>query len=310
MVKNTALLRKRSIRGGIGSRIFDVLNVGFLVLFTLSILYPFIYMFSISISDPELVAMNKVVFWPMGKLTIEAYADVIKSNTLLSAYRNSIVYAFSGTLISISVACLGGYALTKKFKLRTFFTLILLATMFIRPGLIPNYINIKNLRLLNTMWAFVLPASLSMWFIILARTNFLQIPESLFETAYLDGANDWYVLFKIVLPLSTAIIATLAVFASIGYWNNYMGPLIYLTDPDKMPLPILLRNILIVKVGEGDLLADINLASDSENVLRHTGQIISLRMATIFITIGPIILIYPFAQKYFLKGVMVGSVKG
>ena len=310
MVKNTALLRKKSIREGRGSRIFDVLNIGFLILFTLSILYPFLYMFSVSISDPELVAMNKVVLWPMGKLTVEAYIDVVQSSTLLSSYRNSIVYAFTGTLLSVSVACLGGYALTKKFKLPTFCTLMLLATMFIQPGLIPNYINIKNLRLLNTMWAFVLPASLSMWFIILARTNFLQIPASLFETAYLDGANDWYVLFKIVLPLSTAIIATLAVFASIGYWNNYIGPLIYLTDPDKMPLPILLRNILIVKVGEGDLLEDINLVGEGENILRHTGQIISLRMATIFITIGPIILIYPFAQKYFLKGVLVGSVKG
>ncbi|MCK5156718.1 MAG: carbohydrate ABC transporter permease, partial [Spirochaetales bacterium] len=194
MVKNTALLRKRSIREGRGSRIFDVLNIGFLILFTLSILYPFLYMFSVSISDPELVAMNKVVLWPMGKLTVEAYIDVVQSSTLLSSYRNSIVYAFTGTLLSVSVACLGGYALTKKFKLRTFCTLMLLATMFIQPGLIPNYINIKNLRLLNTMWAFVLPASLSMWFIILARTNFLQIPASLFETAYLDGANDWYVL--------------------------------------------------------------------------------------------------------------------
>ncbi|MCK5155055.1 MAG: carbohydrate ABC transporter permease, partial [Spirochaetales bacterium] len=159
------------------------------------------------------------------------------------------------------------------------------------------------------MWAVILPQAFSMWYIVIMRTNFSMLPESLFESAYIDGANDWFVYRRIVMPLSTAIIATIAIWAAVGHWNNFFGPLLYLQSPEKQTLPILLRRILISReafVGAEEAVS----SADEGGGIAAQGIYESLRMAVIFITIGPILIVYPFAQKYFTKGILAGSLKG
>lgn len=291
---------------------FDVVNVIFLTLFTLSIVYPFVYMFSISISDPYEVGLMNVKLLPKG-FNLLAYQTVFKDKSILLAYYNSIRYTVVGTIVTLLMNSLAAYALSRpNFRTKNFFVIVFTIPMFFNGGMIPNFLNIRNLHLLDTMWAVIFPA-VGMWNIILLRTNFKQIPASLSESAFMDGANDWYIFFKVILPLSKSILATIAVFAAVGYWNNYFTPLLYLSDPDMAPLPIILRRILVSKevMAGGEATATLlSGASDAEKNIMTNGMYSSLRMATIFVTIGPIILVYPFAQKYFVKGVMVGSIKG
>ena len=270
-------------------------------------------MFSISISDPLEVGYLNVRFFPKGPVTFKAYESVLREPTLLRSYANSIIYAVVGTCCAILMCSLGGYVLSRpKFSLRKFFTIMFVITMYFSGGLIPVFLNINNLRLMDTMWAVVLPQAFSMWYIVIMRTNFGMLPESLFESAYIDGANDWFVYRRIVLPLSTAIIATIAVWSAVGHWNNFFGPLLYLQTPDKQTLPILLRRILVSReafLGAEEALAASTSAVEGESIAAQ-GLYESLRMAIVFVTIGPIIVVYPFAQKYFTKGALVGSLKG
>ncbi len=294
-----------------GSRLFNVINYTFLTLFTICILYPFIYMFSVSISDPVATGLMQVKFLPIG-FNLGAYKAVFDDPQIMTAYSNSIKYTFVGTVIVLIVNSLAAYVLSRpNFMGKNFFLIVFAITMFFNGGMIPTYLNIKNLGLLDTMWSIVLPA-VGMWNIILLRTNFQQIPNSLIESAYIDGANDWYIWFKIILPLSKAILATIAVFASVGYWNNYFGPLLYLSSPEKAPLTIILRRLIVSKevFASGEMAAQAASTSSEEVGVAAQGMLMSLRMATMFVTIGPIVVVYPFAQKYFVKGVLIGSIKG
>ncbi len=293
------------------SKVFDVVNFIILFVFTASIIYPFVYMLSQSISDPFAVGLMKVKLWPIGFQTI-AYGTVFKDPQILTAYWNSIVYTSISTVFAITFNGLAAYALSRSyFKGKGPLTFIFAVTMFFSGGMIPAYLNIKNLGLLDSIWAIVLP-SVGMWNIMLMRTNFMQLPDSLVESAYIDGANDWYIFYKIIVPLSTAIIATIAVFAAVGQWNNYFGPLLYIQSSDKEPLTLLLRRILITNEVLQTAGAAVNEANQSDVVdpVMYNGMVQSLKMATVFVTIGPIVMVYPFAQKYFVKGVLVGSVKG
>lgn len=295
------------------SRVFDVCNLIFLLLFTLTIVYPFVYMFSTSISSAEAVGRMEVKLWPIGFQTT-AYETVFKDKQLLTAYGNSILYTVVGTIVTLICNGLAAYSLSRpEFRAKRFFSIMFTITMLFNGGMIPAYLNIKNLGLLDTMWAIIFPA-VGMWNIILMRTNFMTLSNSLIESAYIDGANDWYIFFRIVVPLSKAIFATIAVFAAISYWNNYFSPLLYLTSPEKEPLTIILRRIL---VSNEAMQSSADAASMMANQIgqevdptTYQGMLTSLKFATIFVTIGPIIIVYPFAQKYFVKGVMVGSVKG
>lgn len=291
---------------------FDILNYIILTIFVLLVLYPFIYMFSISISSPYEVGLMHVKFLPKG-FSLIAYQTVFTDKSILTAYWNSIRYTVVGTVLTVLLNSLAAYVLTKPdFKAKKIMLVILTIPMFFAGGMIPSFLNVKNLGLLDTMWAVIFPA-VGMWNIILLRANFKQIPICLSESAYLDGANEWYIFFKIIIPLSKSIIATICVFAAVGYWNNYFAPLLYLSKPDMITLPILLRRILISKevTADGEVVSQLFIGvPESVRMVMSQGMSSSLRMATIFATIGPIILVYPFAQKYFVKGVMVGSVKG
>ncbi|MDF2927476.1 MAG: carbohydrate transporter permease [Paenibacillaceae bacterium] len=294
---------------GFGNRLFDSVNILALSLLTLSIILPFVYMFSISISNPVEVGHFRVHLFPKGS-NLEAYKTVLQDNQILRAYWNSIRYTVLGTLMVLLVGCLTAYPLSvHRFKARHGLTILFTVTMFFSGGLIPVFLMIRNLGLLDSIWAVTLPAVFSFWNIIILRTNFQGMPQELYESAFIDGANDWQILFRIVIPLSKAILATIALFASVGLWNAYFGPLMYLTSADMQPLTIILRRILVAN----EVLS--NGALDQANIMEvdpvaASGRMISVRMATIFVTIGPIVLIYPFVQKYFVKGTLVGSVKG
>lgn len=299
---------------GIGEKTFDALNVVFMFLLMATILAPFVYMFAVSISDYREVGLMNVWLVPKG-IQWNSYKTVFTDPKLLTAARNSVVYTVVGTVMSLLIQGLCAYTLSRpNFKYRRFFTLLMLMTMYFNGGMIPGYLNMKSLHLLDTMWSIILPGTFAMYNIVLMRTSFSAIPGSLIESAYIDGANDWYIFFRIIVPLSKAIIATIAVFAGVQYWNAYFNALLYITSEHKEPLTILLRRVLISGEATDAAVSAASMAAgensfETDPVLEN-GAKSSIKMATVFVTVVPILVIYPFAQKYFVKGVMVGSVKG
>lgn len=291
---------------GWSSRLFEALNYTLVGLMAVSVLLPFLYMFVISVSDPLAVGRSEVVLWPKG-FQFESYAQVFQNKDIVISYWNSIRYTVVGTLSVLVIGCLTAYPLTvKEFKPRKFLIVLFTITMFFNGGLIPSFLVMKSIGLLDTIWVVTLPAAFSFWYIILLRTNFQALPKELYESAFIDGANDLQILLRVVIPLSKPILATVALFASVGLWNNFFGPLIYLNSPDMQPLTILLRRILIANESFNDTMMAGNLGDP----VLTLGRTMSVRMATVFVTIGPIVLVYPFVQKYFVKGALVGSVKG
>jgi putative aldouronate transport system permease protein len=263
-------------------------------------------MFAISVSDPAEVGRNSVVLWPKG-FNFQSYRRVFEEGQIMISYWNSIRYTALGTAFVLIIGCLTAYPLSlQKFRAKRFLTVLFTITMFFNGGLIPTFMVIRNLGLLDTIWAVTLPAAFSFWNIIILRTNFQSIPKELIESAYMDGASDVHILVRIVIPLSKAILATIALFASVGLWNAFFGPLLYLSSPDMQPLTILLRRILVAN----ESLSDTDMAGMDADPIMTLGRTLGLRMAVIFVTIGPIVLVYPFAQKFFVKGALVGSVKG
>lgn len=294
---------------GLANRLFDISNFTVLMLLSLSIVLPFVYMLSISLSNPVQVGLYQVGLIPRG-FNWKSYETVFQDNQILLSYWNSVRYTMLGTVMVLLIGCLTAYPLSvNRFKARRPLSILFTFTMFFSGGLIPSFMLLKNLSLLDTIWAITLPAAFSFWNIVILRTNFQAMPQELYESAFIDGANDWQILFRIVLPLSKAILATIALFASVGLWNAYFGPLMYLTSPEMQPLTIILRRILLANevLSQGALDQANSMEIDP---VASAGRMMSIRMATIFVTIGPIVLIYPFVQKYFVQGVLVGSVKG
>lgn len=291
---------------GLANRLFDIANYTLISIFTLSIVLPFWYMFAVSVSDPLEVGRQQIGLWPKG-FQWNAYWQVLTENQIVRAYWNSIRFTVTGTFLVLLIGCLTAYPLSvRPFKAKKAIVVLFTITLFFHGGLIPTFMNIRNLGLLDTIWAIVLPGAFSFWNIILFRTNFNALPGELHESATIDGANDWQILTRIVVPLSKPILATIALFASVGLWNAFFGPLLYLSSPEMQPLTIILRRILIAN----ESFNDTEMAGMDADPTLTLGRIMSLRMATIFVTIGPIVLIYPFVQKYFVKGALVGSVKG
>lgn len=291
----------------------DIFIVIVILLLSASILYPFIYIFSVSISNPEAIAVGDVTFLPVDP-RFDVYVAVLSNVRIYRAYFNTILYTVSFVTLSLAIAAITAYPLSlRNFQGKKYIVMLFVVSIFVMPGLIPTYLLIRNLGLMNTMWAFVLPGAFSMWNIVIIRTNFQQVPESLHESAYLDGANDLTVLFKIVLPLSKAIMATIGLFAAVGMWNMFFEPLLYLNEEKKWPLSIVLRHVLVRDVigllfgSSGDERNYFDQEWLGNASLR--GLIVAVKMATIVVTIGPIVLVYPFVQRYFVKGVLIGSIK-
>lgn len=282
---------------------FTILKVLFLLVMIAITVYPFIYMFSVSASKDVYVMKNQISFYPKG-FNLRIYRYVLSDQRIFTSYINTIVYTVVGTFISLIVTCGGAYALSKKNKMVffKFFNMIIIITMFFGGGLIPTYLTVKALGMLDSIWAVVLPGTVSTWNLMVMRSFFVAFPQEIEESGELDGMNDIQIFWYLVLPVSQAVLATIGLFYGVGLWNGYFGPMIYLNTPEKFTLQVILRDIL---------LAGSNINNEVVGV-SSTDVIVadSLKYAAAIVSIIPVIIVYPFLQKYFVKGVMVGSLKG
>lgn len=289
--------------------IFDLLNVVGFIIFSMIMIYPLLYVFSVSISDSYAITLGKVWLWPVG-FDLTAYEITFTDPDIWLAYRNTIIYAVLGTLTILVVNTMIAYALAQKeFFLRKALTVYYAITMFFSGGLIPTYLLVQSLGMLDTIWVMIIPGCASAWTIIVFRTNFQQLPESLTESAKIDGANALRVYWKIVLPMSGPIIATIALFSVVGIWNSYFNALVYLSETSRFPLQLFLRNLIVSARFDSQNMQE-SIARQSQDGKGTPGLIEGIKMAAIVVSMGPILLAYPFVQKYFVKGVLVGSIKG
>ena len=297
------MAKKKMIGSSAGSRFFTGLNAFVLILITLITFYPLYYVLITSISNGMMVMQGKVRLYPIG-VTFDSYKSITSDPQLFRSLWNSVLYTVVGTLINIIMSCLCAFPLSRRtFSGKKFFTGMIVVTMFFSGGMIPSYLVVKELGLMDTMWAIVLPVAINTYNMIIIRTSFQSLPESLFESAQLDGANDFTILFRIALPWSKAVLATMVLFYSVSHWNSYFSAMLYLDSKDKYPLQIILRNKLISGLFSEE-------ASQSGGSTSFTVTDSTLRAAVIMFTTLPILVVYPFVQKYFVKGVMIGSLKG
>lgn len=296
-------MKKRKIKESPGELIFLAVIVIFILILSAIFLYPLIYVISMSISDSMSVASRKVFLLPKG-FHLDAYELIIKRKDVWTAYYNTFFYTITGTLINVVLTMCFSYPLSRKnFVFRRQLTVMMAITMWFSGGMIPSFILINKLHIYNTRWAMILPGAILAWNVIITRT-FLSttIPDALIESAKIDGANDIIVFSKIVLPLSKSIIAVNTLFYAVGHWNNFFRALLYLPNPKLQPLQIFLRNILFAE----QMLSDSGSGAGADYYLLAE----KLKYAVIVFSILPILCIYPFVQKHFVKGVTIGSVKG
>ena len=284
-----------------GEKCFQVFNYILLTLVGLCTLYPFIYVISASVSDPQALAAGKVLLTPVG-FKLDSYQEVFKFQGIWTAYGNSIFYTVGATAISLILTTLGAYPLAKKrLRGRKIFTFIFSLVMWFHVGMIPYYLNLKNLSLLNSRLGIILIFCVSSFYLFILRAAFQGIPDSLEESAKIDGANDFTIAMKIYLPLCKPSLITVGLYYMVSKWNAFFWPMILLKDNDKIPLQVLLRKVIVDANVADEMGTTMNIAGFSEETLIY---------ATIIMAIIPMIVIYPFLQKYFTKGMMVGSVKG
>jgi len=279
-----------------------ILRTFFMALIVFLTLYPFIYMIAVSLSESIYVMKNEIWFYPKG-LNFKMYGLVLKDERIFTSYRNTIVYVILGTSLSLILTSLSAYALSKKDRLvfASFFNIMMLFTMFFSGGMIPLYLNVRDLGIYDTLWAVILPPAISAWNLIIMRTFFSVYPVEIEESGRLEGLNDFGIFMFLVLPTSGAIMATIGLFYAVGLWNSFMGPFLYLKSQSKYPLQIVLREIVL----QGSNFNN-DVVSVGDEIVRED----SLKYATIIISVIPIIAVYPFIQKYFVKGVMIGAIKG
>ncbi len=301
------MVRKRilKVRESGADRIFTIVNTAFLVFFFVIVLYPLVYILSSSFSNAQKVVQNRVWLWPVDP-DVEAYKAVFRNRDILTGYRNSLLYVLLGTVISVLLTMFLAFPLSRKeFYGRKTVTKLILVTMLFSGGMIPLYLVVKNLGLYNSVWAMVLPNAVSVWNVIITRTFLEQnISDELYDAAQIDGCSDIRFLFEIVFPLSGAIVAVLALFYAVAQWNKYMDALLYLQDRNLYPLQIVLRNILIVNSSTPSMMTDTVAAA------KYQGLSQTVRYAVIVVASLPLLVAYPFVQRFFIKGVLVGSVKG
>ncbi len=284
-------------------KIFEYVNLALLVIICLLILYPLIYIVSQSFSSPKDVYFGTVILFPKN-LSVQAYKYVLEKSEIWTGYANTLLYTAIGTVLSMFLMFTSAFALSRKnLVLRKVFMTLFIIPMYFSGGIIPLYILIDSLGLMNTMWAFILPSLLSSYYIILVRTYMSSsIPFEIQESAMLDGANDARIFFIIVLPLCKPIIAVMMLFSIVGYWNSYFNALIFISDESKFPLQIVLQQILL----QSDTLGGVTDVSNAEYAMISE----SVKYSSIVVSTLPILLAYPFFSKYFEKGLTLGGLKG
>ena len=295
-------------RGGIArsraDKAFDILDYVLLTIAFLLVVYPLYFVVIASVSDPIAVYEGRVVFRPI-RPTLEGYARIFSYESLFTGYRNTILYTLVGTSVNVLLTVTAGYALSRKELVgRNVMMMGVMFTMIFSGGMIPNYLLVRSLGLYNTMWALILPGAVSTWNLIVCRTFFQQtIPDELREAAELDGCGDTAFFLRVVLPLSASIIAVMVLFYAVTHWNSYYNALIYLSSTSKYPLQLVLRNILIVNTLD-DMVNDVATQAAQQRM----GDLIKYGM--IIVSSLPLLILYPFLQKYFVQGVMIGAIKG
>lgn len=293
------------MRESAGDRVFGALVYVLLSMVLIIVLYPLVFVVSASISNPVTVLRGEMWLFPK-ELSFIGYERIFANPEILTGYGNTILYTTVGTSINLMMTVLAAYPLSRQdFKGRGVITWFIVFTMFFSGGLIPTYLLVKNLGLINTMWALILPGAVSVWNIIIMRTFFQSsIPGEIQESAAIDGCNNIQTLWRIVLPLSAPILAVMVLFYAVGHWNSYFSALIYLNDREKYPLQLLLREILIKS--EVDQMAGSMTTSTQQYLMEAE----AIKYAIIIVANLPVLLLYPFLQRYFVKGMLIGAIKG
>lgn len=287
-----------------GDKVFLLAGYILLGLFVLAIIVPMIYIIIASFMDP-ITLQNKGIVFDLEKWTLTAYERVMSNKQIWVGFKNAVIYSLVFTFLSVMITMLCAYPMSRSdFKGKGFFNTLFMITMFFGGGLIPTYLLISNLGMLDSMWAVVLPGAFSVWNMTIARTYYKGIPEELREAADVDGANELTFYFKILLPVCTPIIAVLALWQFVGMWNSYFDAMIYLNSSAKQPLQLVLRAILIQNEPDAGMIADMQSTAQRAQLAEL------LKYATIIISSLPLLVMYPFFQKYFDAGIMAGSVKG
>lgn len=285
--------------------IFLVFLYLFLGLMALVFILPVWHVVMASFSEAKVLATHTgLVGVPLGEPTLGGYKIVLSSPNILTGYANTAFYVIVGTTISIVMTIIGAYCLSRKsFQYRNRFMLIISFTMLFNGGMVPTYMVVRNLGLYNSRWAVIIPSAISVFNLIIMRTGFMEVPASLEESAKLDGASEWTIMFRIIVPLSKATIAVILLYYAVGIWNSWFPAMIYLKDREKFPLQLILREIL--------LLNDTSVMTSSADAVKNAQLERKLvKYCTIVVSTVPIMCFYPFIQKYFTKGVMIGAVKG
>lgn len=296
------------IRESWSDRVFDLVNKLFLFIVLVAVLYPIIYVISASISDPVYVNQGKMWLFPRG-ITFEGYQRVFQNPEIWSGYRNTVLYTLGGTFINLLFTVPAAYALSRKdLKGRGAMMGLIVFTMFFGGGLVPTFLLVSELGMLNTVWALIIPNAVAVYNLIICRTFFqMNIPRELQESAEIDGCSNTMLFIKIVLPLSAPIIAVMALYYGVAHWNSYFSAIIYLKDRSLYPLQLILREILVQNQMSDAMLMT---GDDMEAMAKQARIADIIKYAVMIVSSLPIIIVYPFMQRFFMKGVLIGSVKG
>jgi putative aldouronate transport system permease protein len=283
--------------------VFEIFNTLLMILLMVITAYPFLYVLFASLSDPnKFIAHSGVLLYPLDA-TLASFKAVMNNPNIWIGYRNTAFIVVVGTSINLLMTCIGAYFLSRTGPmLKKPIMILITITMFVDGGLIPNYILVRDLNLYNTIWALIIPGAISTYNMIIMRTMFQSIPASLEESARIDGAGEWTILFKLILPLSIPTIAVIGLFYAVGHWNSWFSANIYLRDKQKFPLQLVLRNIIIQN--------DVDEMTMGSSFGNSYAMSFTIKYATVIVATVPILVLYPWIQKYFVKGVMIGSLKG
>jgi putative aldouronate transport system permease protein len=290
---------------GIGYSVFTAFNYIILTFVILVTAYPVYYVIIASFSNPASLMSNYGLMWvPKTPLTLQAYKMVLRHPQIVSGYRSTLFILFLGLVFNMILTCLGAYFLClKNSMLRKPLSIVMIFTMYFSGGLVPMYLNVQSLGLMNSLWALIIPNAINTYNMLILRSAFAGVPDSLTEAAKLDGASHFQILTKIFLPLSGATLAVMVLYYGVGHWNAWFNASIFIQTPSKYPLQLVLRNILLLNQG-----AEFNAAAANDSMAALMAEII--KYALIVVSTAPILILYPFLQRFFTKGVMIGAIKG
>ncbi|MEC0089681.1 carbohydrate ABC transporter permease [Paenibacillus macquariensis] len=296
-------MKRKLSSNSFGENAFDVFNYILLTVFTICALYPLIYVLFASLSDPTLFMQHSGILWKPLKFSLNAYRLVFDNPMITKGYLNTFIIVVSGLVLNIFLTCFGAYALSRKgLRYRKQLMLFIVFTMFFNGGLIPLYFTVKGLGLTNTLASLIIPQAISAFNLIIMKTAFDAVPDSLEESAKIDGANEFVILFRIMIPLCMPVMAVMLLYYGVSHWNSWFNAMIFLQDRSLYPLQLVLRELLLLN----DASSMATGASGGEVAI--IGE--TLKHATIIVATVPILLVYPFLQKYFVKGALIGAIKG